>query len=297
MTRGQHTPFFPIATGAHTANPCGDCHQTPGRYEYFTCISCHDHAQAHTDSTHSGVAGYVYDSPSCLSCHPQGTVVTRAEHQNYFPIATGLHADASCSACHQTTDMSVFTCVSCHSHAQAHTDSTHTGVAGYVYASASCLSCHPNGEVMTRDQHTPFFPIATGAHAANPCGDCHQTPGRYEYFTCISCHDHSAGLMDPAHAGLPGYTYDSPSCLSCHPQGTVMTRAEHQPIFPIASGTHALACGDCHTTPRDFSKFECILCHTHSCSLMDPRHTEVGGYSCASRECYRCHPTGQGEGQ
>jgi hypothetical protein len=36
----------------------------------FTCFTCHD--RAGTDSRHSGVAGYRYDSQACYTCHPQG---------------------------------------------------------------------------------------------------------------------------------------------------------------------------------------------------------------------------------
>jgi hypothetical protein len=297
VTRAQHASLFPIETGAHATNPCTDCHTNPGDYRDFTCISCHDHDQQTMDPAHSGVPGYTYDSPSCRSCHPQGTVMTRAQHATFFPIDTGAHVNTTCGGCHEVpNDFTIFTCISCHDHAQAHTDSTHTGVTGYQYSSPSCRTCHPQGVSVTRAQHASLFPIATGAHATNPCTDCHANLGDYRVFTCISCHDHDQQTMDPAHSGVTGYTFDSPSCLTCHPQGTAITRAQHDPFFPIETGNHALACGDCHTTPRDYTKFECILCHTHVCSQSDPRHSEVGGYSCVSSECYRCHPRGQGEG-
>lgn len=220
-----------------------------------------------------------------------------ANHGTIFPIDSGaVHNRPDCDACHGGTSTFLeFTCVTCHEHAQAHTDSLHQGVDDYAWGATTCYDCHPDGTIAGVD-HEPIFPIGAGAaHAGRRCSECHTVPGDRRAFSCVTCHDHSAGLMDPAHAGVAGYQFDSAACLSCHPRAEVMTPVRHQPFFPIASGRHALACGECHTTAGDFRRFECILCHTHTCAETDPRHREVGDYSCVSSECYRCHPTGRGE--
>ncbi|HUO52254.1 MAG TPA: hypothetical protein VMT93_07035 [Gemmatimonadaceae bacterium] len=67
--------YFPIYSGHHQGvwnNNCATCHTTAGNYAAFSCLNgCH--AKSTTDSHHSGVHGYVYDSQHCYSCHPRGS--------------------------------------------------------------------------------------------------------------------------------------------------------------------------------------------------------------------------------
>jgi hypothetical protein len=63
---------FPITTGKHKNFSCSDCHLNPTNYMQFSCTHCHEHAQAKMDDEHSEVAGYVWSSPACYSCHPNG---------------------------------------------------------------------------------------------------------------------------------------------------------------------------------------------------------------------------------
>ena len=66
----NHT-WFP--RNHHGADTCGDCHTNPSNYAAFTCFNCHPHDdKTSTDSKHQGVAGYVYNSINCYSCHPTG---------------------------------------------------------------------------------------------------------------------------------------------------------------------------------------------------------------------------------
>jgi len=65
----NHT-WFPITTGRHAGNVCSACHNDPNNYKVFTCLTCH--VKATIDSSHSGRAGYRYDSAACYSCHPRG---------------------------------------------------------------------------------------------------------------------------------------------------------------------------------------------------------------------------------
>lgn len=67
--------YFPIFSGSHQGrwNTCGDCHQAaPGDFTAFTCISGGCHGQSQTDSRHSDVRNYVYDSQHCYACHRSG---------------------------------------------------------------------------------------------------------------------------------------------------------------------------------------------------------------------------------
>lgn len=77
-----HTPFgwggvsfdhtFRIFSGRHASewDTCADCHRVPGDFATFSCFACH--LQPKMDDTHRGEAGYAYDSPTCLTCHPTG---------------------------------------------------------------------------------------------------------------------------------------------------------------------------------------------------------------------------------
>ncbi len=64
--------FFPIFSGSHAGewDDCTDCHVDPGNFAVFDCTVCHD--QADMDDEHDDVDDYVYSSPACLSCHPDG---------------------------------------------------------------------------------------------------------------------------------------------------------------------------------------------------------------------------------
>ena len=69
------TSFFPIYSGTHNGrwSACSDCHTSASNYLVFTCLSCHPHdSQTQTDSNHSGVHNYQYNSQACYSCHPRG---------------------------------------------------------------------------------------------------------------------------------------------------------------------------------------------------------------------------------
>ncbi len=68
------THSFPIYSGSHAGQwtTCNDCHTNPSDYTAFSCINCHQHAQPQTDQAHRGVRNYVYASPNCYACHPNG---------------------------------------------------------------------------------------------------------------------------------------------------------------------------------------------------------------------------------
>ena len=78
-----HTPFtwdgasfdhtFPIFSGPHAFgrwDSCADCHTVPNDFDTFSCFACH--RQTQMDDKHQNQSGYLYDSPTCLSCHPTG---------------------------------------------------------------------------------------------------------------------------------------------------------------------------------------------------------------------------------
>ncbi|MGZ5497295.1 MAG: cytochrome c3 family protein [Candidatus Aminicenantales bacterium] len=60
---------FPIQSGRH-AVACSECHQTSD-FRVFNCLGCHE--KPTTDSHHTGVTGYSYNSQACYACHPHGS--------------------------------------------------------------------------------------------------------------------------------------------------------------------------------------------------------------------------------
>lgn len=74
-TFDHDTNNFPIYSGRHAGiwSSCATCHTNSSNYTVFTCLSCHPHDdKAGTDSNHTNVSGYAYDSALCYSCHPRG---------------------------------------------------------------------------------------------------------------------------------------------------------------------------------------------------------------------------------
>lgn len=61
----NHTWFNTNHGGA--GGVCTTCHTNSANYAVFTCTNCH--AKGSTDSNHSGVSGYVYNSINCYACH------------------------------------------------------------------------------------------------------------------------------------------------------------------------------------------------------------------------------------
>jgi DnaJ-class molecular chaperone len=72
-TFNHDASWFPIYSGAHRGRwtSCSDCHTNNANYAVFTCLTCH--GRTNTDSHHSSVSGYRYESQACYSCHPRGT--------------------------------------------------------------------------------------------------------------------------------------------------------------------------------------------------------------------------------
>jgi hypothetical protein len=137
--------------GAHAVSTCGSCHAIPGYALLFPtpsgqndCAVCHqvDYASAH------GASGYPTD---CAACHTVNAwkPSTFNHDSQYFPIYSGKHREAwnNCNDCHTSpSNLSVYSCLTCHEHRQSAMDDKHKEENGYVYVSSACLSCHPRGK-------------------------------------------------------------------------------------------------------------------------------------------------------
>lgn len=228
---------FPIAAGAPAAIDCARCHDaargTPVGGFNTTCVPCH--AAATVTAQHAGNTAYVYDAANpafCLTCHPSGKAAG-AHPETNFPIAAGAHQGITCAMCHDATrgtpqDGFNTTCVPCH--VATTVNATHLGDPAYVYDPAKpsfCLSCHPRGTADAVHPETRF-PIHSGAHVGQQCGDCHVASrgspvGGYNT-RCVGCHtgEHVRSKVDADHREVSGYSWDGANphfCLRCHPRG------------------------------------------------------------------------------
>jgi hypothetical protein len=236
----------------------------------------------------------------CLQCHTDEAwrPLRKSLDFNHSDVGyslDGSHRKVSCRSCHGSLEFALVptACADCH-------EDIHRGEFGY-----RCETCHLSKSWDNRrrmwDQHAAtLFPL-TGAHATADCGTCHSGEAPFQYaltpVDCIDCHlDEYVNTSDPDHqtAGFPT------DCLLCHGTSSwdVLRFPQHDPWFPINSGTHQGewdSCSDCHTTPGDFTEFECTGCHAHSFDEMEEKHDGVDDYVWVSSECYSCHPRGRAE--
>jgi hypothetical protein len=140
----NNTPF-PL-TGAHTSVACTSCHVnnvfagTP-----TDCYSCHKTEYQSTSDPNHIASSF---PTTCATCHTTTSWSGATFNHTWFPIYSGTHAGkwTTCADCHiNSSDYSVFSCITCHQHDQASTDPHHRGVRNYVYAATTCYTCHPRG--------------------------------------------------------------------------------------------------------------------------------------------------------
>ena len=74
---------------------------------------------------------------------------TYGSYEQPVAFSHRLHIDevgVECSDCHLTANYKEFACIECHAHNRTNMNNKHSGVTGYVYASANCYACHPDGQ-------------------------------------------------------------------------------------------------------------------------------------------------------
>lgn len=290
---------FPL-TGVHLTVDCEGCHQSSDEKQFSVlgtnCITCHQKVFEHTTNPSHVRAQF---SKNCVECHSLGFTQWKAPgyvHPSVF-VLRGAHKRADCNSCHAKTFSGLdHACISCHrvDYNQAQNPS-HTA-ANFPLA---CEECHSeNGWVPSHFDHSKTqFPL-TGAHSNLACENCHQN-GNYSNLPldCYGCHQSDyQQTTDPNHAAA----HFSTNCRECHSttNWNQVSWDHDSQYFPIYSGAHKgtwNTCNTCHVVSNDFSVFECINCHEHSQSLMDPKHSEVRNYVYQSTACYNCHPNGKGD--
>jgi hypothetical protein len=207
--------------GQHRGVPCASCHSGPGGSvpnapsDALDCVACH---LADYQGEHGG-SGYPTE---CLVCHSESSW----EGADFDHLAAtgfelqGVHAQLDCVFCHVgSTSETIYSpsgpadCYACH---QDDYQREHTGT-GFPTDCTNCHATPPSTWEGATFNHS--FPITSGAHRNVDCSECHQVPGDYSAFTCTTACHHTQSRTDNQHGGVNGYSYDSQSCLNCHPNG------------------------------------------------------------------------------
>lgn len=285
--------YFPIYSGEHEGewNACVDCHTNPNNYAIFTCITCHTNPD--TDEDHEGVNGYIYNSPACLACHPNGDASTAFNHSTTtFPL-TGAHVSLDCIDCHSSGFQNTPTdCNACHNtDFMAAADPNHSA----LNFSTNCVTCHttdPGWSPASFPNHNDFYPL-TGAHIAiaNDCVQCHANGYNNTPNTCVGCHqsDYNTSI-DPGHLAS-NFPNDCAMCHTTEPGWSPATFPIHDNFFVINGAHTPLDCNQCHTNGYNNTPTTCVGCHIADYNAsVDPDHQA----SNFPNDCAMCHTTNPG---
>ena len=279
---------FPLA-GAHATAACGACH-TANRFVGTPrdCYSCHQSSYTATTNPPHAAAGF---STNCEQCH-SATAASWTGSFNHTQTGfalTGIHATATCNACHAggrfkgtPTD-----CYSCH---QA--DFTATTNPAHVAGGfpTNCVQCHAATAVSWNASfdHTQTGFSLTGIHATTACASCHPA-NRFKGTPtdCYGCHQADfVATNNPAHvaAGFPT------TCVTCHLANASSWNAsfDHTQTGFSLTGIHATtACASCHPANRfKGTPTDCYGCHQADfVATNNPAHVAAG----FPTTCVTCH--------
>ena len=218
---GFNHNFFALVQG-HSSLNCSQCHIS-GNYidAKPECNSCHNPDYLATTNPNHTDSKFPTTCEACHTLNP-GWKPASFDH-NRFPLTLG-HSGPACIECHiggnytsTPTD-----CYACHKNDyNTSVNPSHTSLS-FSFTCTQCHTTNPGWKPASYTEHdTKSFPIYSGSHRGrwNSCTECHTNSSNYSVYTCISCHEHNKTDMDSKHRGESGYSYDSPSCLRCHPKG------------------------------------------------------------------------------
>lgn len=214
---------------------------------------------------------------ACLVCH-------RAPAFDGEAFKKSLHADLSCSDCHDGYDYGAHSVkpseLSPEDAARVKKLATRSAAPSAYLA---CATCHPDESLqLAGSVHSRW--LAEDRKAAGPlCADCHGSPHAVQKpagplptatrsAVCTHCHDNVEFLKRSGLSSDPVPTYrDSvhgrlvvlgseraPSCQECH--GTHAVAAMGDPASTLAPGKRSAVCGKCHAGSNE--GFAATMSHT-----------------------------------
>ena len=307
-------------SGYHDSLACADCHRAkrkgpfalsdfPAQQRTTTylglgqdCMGCHE-------DIHAGGR-----AQSCDTCHDQNAFEPASyfQHDDYFTLE-GVHAQASCSACHLLNAQES-------SENVVRTDPNRVHLAFKQAKGKTCSQCHASPHRATWDQDCQVCHVAAdltwlqgqrgidlqihsklgfaleGAHTSLSCASCHPSdrsyaerypdPGSPGYLRqpghCQGCHQNPHGDQ---------FTECYAGCRDCHTQAhfkpSTVDAAWHAKRFPLTEPHANLACAKCHlvdaqTGTQRFADTPsiCQVCH------QDPHQ---GQFQDRYESCLDCH--------
>jgi hypothetical protein len=290
----NHNAYFALV-GAHATVACQGCHVNNVYIGTPTdCVGCHLADYNKTTNPNHAAAGF---PTTCDVCHKPTDMQWQTgtgtfNHAAFYPLV-GVHATVACATCHANNRYAgtPTDCVGCHQADYNQTQSPNHAAAGFP---TTCQVCHqptdPTWQSATFN-HNSIYPLV-GVHATVACATCHVnnvyagTPT-----SCVGCHlaDYN-GAQNPNHiaAGFPT------TCSSCHQASDALWTQGvfNHTYFPL-TGSHNVACSQCHTATNNFAVFSCTVCHSQA--QTNSNHNGVNGYVYDSVACYSCHPTGRSD--
>lgn len=225
ITQIHQQSRFPLI-GVHAAVECSRCHKSETflRYDVIStdCFNCHSDNYYLTTQPNHAAAGFSTRCDDCHNVYSNGWKGDGFNHK-FFPLTQG-HSINTCTSCHTNGTYSGLSreCYSCH---QSDYNSTANPSHLTLNFPTSCNECHTTNvgwkPANYKLHDSQFFPIYSGRHQGkwSSCTDCHSNTSNYSVFSCLDCHAHFKSEMDNKHAEVGGYSYNSATCLNCHPRG------------------------------------------------------------------------------
>jgi hypothetical protein len=293
-----HNDVYPL-TGAHATiqSDCFTCHEGNYTNTPNLCSGCHTTDFNEAINPNHQQAGIPTTCETCHTTTPGWAPATYPIHNDAYPL-TGAHAtiQSDCFTCHAGNYTNTpNTCAGCHTtdfNQSTNPNHQQTGIP------TTCETCHttaPGWAPATFPIHNDYYDL-NGAHTTIDCFSCHEGNYTSTPNLCFGCHtDDYNQTTNPNHFEAQFPT----TCESCHTETawSPSTFDHDGQYFPIYSGSHAgewTNCNECHTTPGNYTEFNCIICHTQT--ETNGQHQGVSGYTWNSQACFACHPNGEGDG-
>jgi hypothetical protein len=283
---------FPL-TGAHLTTECNLCHANGYVGTPTVCFACHEPDFNQSINPNHNALSIPNDCETCHTTNPGWAPASFAIHNNYYPI-TGAHiaVQTNCFICHEGDYINTpNTCFGCHDEDYNQTTDPDHAIAQFP---TDCEACHNDNAWVpsTFDHDGQFFPIYSGKHDGewNSCSECHENPADYSIFTCLTCHEEAE--TGDEHNEVGGYSYNSPACLECHPDGSAEGAFNHDGTeFPLTGAHITTDCSLCHVSGYSGTPTYCFACHEANYNQSaNPNHTAIS----IPNECETCHTTNPG---